>query len=53
MVSNHYPATYGNGLNWAILAGLSAVGVLTRHWFNIRTRAGGPSGSSPRRRSAW
>ena len=44
MVSNHYPATYGNGLNWAILAGLSAVGVLTRHWFNIRNQG---------RRAVW
>ena len=38
MVSNHYPATYGHWLNWAILAGLSVVGVLTRHWFNLRNQ---------------
>src|SRR5438128_11103019 len=44
MVSNHHPATYGNGLNWAILAGLSVVGVLTRHWFNIRNQG---------RRAVW
>ena len=44
MVSNHYPATYGSWLNWAILAGLSAVGVLTRHWFNIRNQG---------RRAVW
>src|SRR5439155_25362648 len=36
MVSSHYPATYGHKLNWAILAGLAAIGVATRHWFNLR-----------------
>ena len=36
MVSSHYPATYGHKLNWAILAGLSVIGVATRHWFNLR-----------------
>ncbi len=36
MVSNHYPMTYGHEWNWAILAGLSLVGALTRHWFNLR-----------------
>ena len=44
MVSNHYPATYGSWLNWAILAGLSVVGALTRHWFNLRNQG---------RRAAW
>jgi len=36
MVSGHYPATYGSAWGWAILAGLFVVGVLTRHWFNLR-----------------
>jgi len=44
MVSNHYPATYGSWLNWAILAGLSVVGALTRHWFNLRNQG---------RRAGW
>jgi len=44
MVSNHYPATYGSWLNWAILAGLSVVGALTRHWFNLRNQG---------RRAVW
>ena len=36
MVSGHYPSTYGSAWGWAILAGLFVVGVLTRHWFNLR-----------------
>ncbi|MCA9493805.1 MAG: urate hydroxylase PuuD, partial [Myxococcales bacterium] len=36
MVSNHYPMTYGHQWNWAILAGISLAGMLTRHWFNLR-----------------
>ncbi len=38
MVSNHYPVTYGQPYNWAILAGLGAVGVAVRHFFNLRNR---------------
>ena len=38
MVSSHYPATYGHPLNWAILAGLTVIGVATRHWFNLRNQ---------------
>ena len=38
MVSSHYPATYGHKLNWAILAGLSVIGVAMRHWFNLRNQ---------------
>ena len=41
MVSGHYPATYGHPLNWAILAGLALVGVMTRHWFNLRNQGRG------------
>ena len=44
MVSNHYPATYGNPWGWAILAVLFLVGVLVRHWFNLRNAG---------RRNAW
>jgi uncharacterized membrane protein len=36
MVSNHFPSTYGNAMNWALLAGIAAVGVAVRHWFNLR-----------------
>lgn len=42
MVSNHYPATYGNAWGWAILMVLFVIGVLVRHWFNLRN-AGRPN----------
>ncbi len=38
MVSSHYPVTYGHRLNWLVLAGLTLVGVATRHWFNLRNQ---------------
>jgi len=44
MVSNHYPTTYGSRLNWEILLGLSVLGALTRHWFNLRNQG---------RRAVW
>lgn len=36
MVSNHFPSTYGGEYGWAILAGLSAIGIAVRHHFNVR-----------------
>ena len=39
MVSAHFPATYGHGWNWAILAVIAVAGWLVRHYFNVR--AGG------------
>ena len=36
MVSSHYPATYGSRWGWAILGVLFVIGVLVRHWFNLR-----------------
>ncbi|NVB40069.1 urate hydroxylase PuuD [Pseudenhygromyxa sp. WMMC2535] len=36
MVSNHYPFTYGNQWNWALLAAIALVGAGTRHWFNLK-----------------
>ncbi|PCI63419.1 MAG: hypothetical protein COB37_04790 [Kordiimonadales bacterium] len=36
MISTHYPMTFGNPYNWVILAGLAIVGVLVRHFFNLR-----------------
>lgn len=38
MISNHFPLTYGDEHGWAILAGISAVGVAIRHHFNVRHR---------------
>lgn len=36
MVSNHFPSTYGNTLNWLILAILMVGGAVVRHFMNIR-----------------
>ncbi len=38
MISGHYPVTYGHPWSWALLAGLFAAGVATRHWFNLRNQ---------------
>jgi uncharacterized membrane protein len=46
MISNHYPATYGHPWAWVILTVLFVIGVLVRHWFNLRNLGRG-------RRSAW
>ncbi len=36
MISNHFPTTYGNQYNWLVLIAVAAVGILARHYFNIR-----------------
>jgi len=36
MISNHFPSTYGNPYNWLVLIAIALVGVLARHYFNIR-----------------
>ncbi|MGE8361600.1 urate hydroxylase PuuD [Pseudomonas sp.] len=36
MISNHFPSTYGSQYNWLILAGIAALAVLVRHYFNTR-----------------
>lgn len=38
MVSTHFPSTFADEWNWALLAGLGIVGALVRHWFNLRGR---------------
>lgn len=35
-ISNHYPATYGNSLNWLVLVVIAIAGVGVRHFFNVR-----------------
>lgn len=40
MISNHYPATFGSDASWLILIGLFVVGILVRHYFNIRGKQG-------------
>jgi len=34
MISNHFPSTFGNAYNWAILIGISIAGALIRHFIN-------------------
>lgn len=36
MISNHFPSTYGQKLNWLVLGVLMVGGALTRHFMNIR-----------------
>ncbi len=36
MVSNHFPSTYGHPMGWAALAAIGILGVMVRHWFNLR-----------------
>ena len=38
MISAHYPFTYGHKYNWLILASISIIGVLVRHYFNLRNK---------------
>lgn len=38
MLSNHFPSTYGNKLNWLILIGLMLVGATVRHFMNTRNK---------------
>lgn len=37
MISNHFPSTYGNRYNWAVLAGMILVGAGIRHFMNVKT----------------
>jgi len=36
MISNHYPMTFGNSMNWLVLAGIGLSGVVIRHYFMLR-----------------
>jgi len=38
MISVHFPSTWAHQWNWALLAAISAIGALVRHWFNLRNR---------------
>jgi len=35
MISNHFPTTFGNSFNWAVLAGLTLASVAVRHYINL------------------
>lgn len=38
MVSNHFPSTFGNQYQWAVLAAISIGSAGIKHWLNIRER---------------
>ncbi|MCG8441290.1 MAG: urate hydroxylase PuuD, partial [Caulobacterales bacterium] len=38
MLSSHFPMVVGHDLNWLLYAGLSAVSILIRHFFNLKHR---------------
>ncbi len=38
MVSNHYPVTYAHPRGWLILAAMFLIGVVARHYYNLRHR---------------
>ena len=40
MISSHYPSTFSGSWNWLVLIGLGIVGILVRHYFNVRHLAG-------------
>ncbi len=35
MISNHFPSTFGNTFNWAVLSGLIIASVAVRHYINL------------------
>ena len=38
MISNHFPTTFGNGYNWAILGGLTLASVAVKHYINLHEK---------------
>ncbi len=38
MISNHFPSTFGNQFNWAVLAGLTLASVAVRHFINLHEK---------------
>jgi uncharacterized membrane protein len=38
MMSGHFPSTFGQQWNWAILAGLSIISACARHYFNLKNK---------------
>ncbi|MGB3949087.1 MAG: urate hydroxylase PuuD [Bacteroidia bacterium] len=38
MISNHFPSTYGNSLNWIVLMGLSLASVFVKHYLNLKEK---------------
>lgn len=38
MISNHFPSTFGNNYNWAILTGITIAGAGARHFINLHEK---------------
>lgn len=38
MVSNHFPSTFGNRYQWAVLAAITVGSAGIKHWLNVRER---------------
>lgn len=38
MISNHFPSTFGNDYNWAVLAGISLSSAVFKHYLNLKER---------------
>ena len=38
MIGGHYPMLWGGDYSWLLLTGLSAVGLLIRHFFNLKNK---------------
>jgi uncharacterized membrane protein len=38
MISSHYPMTFGNSFGWLLLAGIALVGIMVRHFFNMKNQ---------------
>ena len=38
MLSGHFPSTFGHAWNWLILAALSIISALARHYFNLKNK---------------
>lgn len=38
MISGHYPTVFGSQYNWLILSAIALIGVLVRHYFNLKNR---------------
>jgi uncharacterized membrane protein len=38
MISNHFPSTYGNTMNWAVLGALTLISAGVKHYFNLKDK---------------
>lgn len=43
MISNHFPTTFGHSYHWLILGVLSVIGIVVKHYFNLRHQGNPPN----------